>query len=65
MNKEDIEYFKNTFNIDFENKSEEEIEKYLDLIEKDLNEKLIKAQKENLELEKQLIDLLKKNEDIA
>ncbi len=58
MNQEDIEFFRSTFNVDLANKSNEEIEVLLNKIEEDLNMKLLKAQKENLELEKELLDLM-------
>ena len=55
---DDIEYFKNNFNIDLTNKTEEEIEVCLEEIEENLNRKIIEAQKENLQLEKEIIQIL-------
>ena len=62
MNQEDIEFFRSTFNVDLANKSNEEIEILLNKIEEDLNMKLLKAQKENLELEKELLDLMNRTD---
>ena len=61
MSEEDIKYFKETFNIDFRNKSDEEIEIILDALEKKLNEELITIQKENLNLEKELLEMMNGN----
>ena len=58
MSEEDIKYFKETFNIDFRDKSDEEIEIILDALEKKLNEELITIQKENLNLEKELLEMM-------
>ena len=58
MSEEDIKYFKDTFNIDFKNRSDEEIESILDALEKKLNEELINIQKENLALEKEMLELM-------
>ncbi len=55
---DDIEYFKNNFNIDLTNKTEEEIEVCLEEIEENLNRKIIEAQKENLQLEKEIIQIM-------
>ena len=61
MSEEDKKYFKETFNIDFYNKTEEEIENTLDELEKKLNEELISLQKENLNLEKELLSIMNSN----
>ena len=58
MSEEDLNYFKETFNIDFKNRSDEEIESILDALEKKLNEELINIQKENLALEKEMLELM-------
>ena len=58
LNQEDIEYIKNTFNVDLSNKSEDEINIILEKIENDLNQKIVEAQKENLRLEKEIIQLM-------
>ena len=60
MSEEDLKYFKDTFNIDFKNRSDEEIESILDALEMKLNEELINIQKENLALEKEMLELMNK-----
>lgn len=57
---EDIEYFKTNFNVDLTNKTEEEIDACLEDIENNLNKKIYEAQKENLQLEKEIIQLMNK-----
>ena len=57
-NQEEIEYFKTNFNIDLANKTEEETIAALEKIERDLNRQINKTKKENLELERKIIQLL-------
>ena len=61
MSEEDIKYFKETFNIDFKDKSDEEIERTLAILEQKLNEELLAIQKENLNLEKELLKMVNVN----
>ncbi len=58
MSEEDLKYFKDTFNIDLKDRSDEEIESILDALEKKLNEELLNIQKENLSLEKEILELM-------
>ena len=58
MSEEDIKYFKETFNIDFRDKSDEEIERTLTVLEQNLNKELLAIQKENLNLEKELLKMV-------
>ena len=58
MSEEDLKYFRDTFNIDLKNRSDEEIESILDALESKLNEELLNIQKENLALEKEIIELM-------
>ncbi len=58
ISKEDLEYFKTNFNIDFTNMPVDQMEKILDDIKDELNKKINQAQKENLELEKEIIAIM-------
>lgn len=58
ISKEDLEYFKTNFNIDFTNMPADQMEKILGDIEDELNKKINQAQKENLELEKEIIAIM-------
>ena len=58
MSEEDYKYFNDTFNIDLKNRSDEEIESILDALESKLNEELLNIQKENLALEKEILELM-------
>lgn len=60
MSEEDLKYFRDTFNIDFKGRSDEEIESILDALEDKLNEELLNIQKENLALEKEILELMNK-----
>ena len=62
MNKENIEYFKEVFGIDLENRPKKQVQLILDKIEEDLSQRLREAERKNLELEKELLDLIKEVE---